>query len=529
MKKIQCEVCGSTEIKKISDDLFECQSCGIQYEKSEIQKLLVEITGEVKIDHTEDAEKMLVRARQFEEKGDIQKAKEYYERALDYEPENAEAHGKLEEIDLAENLPPEVEDNVFIVEKDIESEKATENFLKFLMHQDNIVSDIYKEIEIISVEEKYYPFIQIQGRYSGQYTGTAVYVHREPFTDWKVETKYIDGKRYEKRVPFTNYRDIEDPKPVDGFCVANCTSILSVSKEFNSFFTSVSPKKFDEYVKNSKDHIDEYMLKDFERFLTGEISKINESMILFEMNSSVEETDNLSYYKGLPIEAKELDAEWMQRASSCQLDYAGNLCIENAKSKIPGKFSRDVNVNYGADYEESKIIYFPAQIIEYVYKGDFHKAIVSLVKKYNAISATYPYSLEQEKITSDSEEKLSTASNQYGTMYLGGALSMIGIVAFLPSLVYDKAKLCIGAVIVGVLLMLENVIRRHLKVNKIKNTERNASIALENARVQELKRESDVFFENYTDVDHINKAKEAVKSISTYSSDITKISKKYSG
>lgn len=142
---------------------------------------------------------MLVRARQFEEKGDIQKAKEYYERALDYDPENAEAHGKLAEIELAENVQPEVENNVFIVVKDIESKKATENFLKFLMHQDNIVSDIYKEIEIISVEEKYYPFIQIRGKYSGRYTGTAVYVHREPFTDWKVETKYIDGKKIRKK------------------------------------------------------------------------------------------------------------------------------------------------------------------------------------------------------------------------------------------------------------------------------------------------------------------------------------------
>lgn len=271
------------------------------------------------------------------------------------------------------------------------------------------------------------------------------------------------------------------------------------------------------------------MLKDFERFLTGEISKINENMILFEMNSSVEEADNLSYYKDLPIEAKELDVEWMQRASSCQLDYAGNLCIENAESKIPGNFARDVNVNYGADYEESKIIYFPAQIIEYVYKGEFHKAIVSLVKKYNVISATYPYSLEQEEIKKDSEKKMLTASNQYGTMYLGGTLFIIGMVAFLPSLVYDKARLCIAAVIVGVLLMLENVIRRYLRVNKLKNVERNASSNLENARVQALKRESDVFFENYTDIEHINEAREAVKKISTYSSDISKISKKYSG
>lgn len=41
MKKMQCEVCGSTDIKKIDDTTFECQSCGVQYSKEEVQKLLV--------------------------------------------------------------------------------------------------------------------------------------------------------------------------------------------------------------------------------------------------------------------------------------------------------------------------------------------------------------------------------------------------------------------------------------------------------------------------------------------------------
>ena len=44
MKKMQCEVCGSTDIKKIDDTTFECQSCGVQYSNEEVKKLLVEIT-----------------------------------------------------------------------------------------------------------------------------------------------------------------------------------------------------------------------------------------------------------------------------------------------------------------------------------------------------------------------------------------------------------------------------------------------------------------------------------------------------
>lgn len=45
MKKLQCEVCGSTDIKKTSEDSFECQSCGVKYSKNDVQALLVEING----------------------------------------------------------------------------------------------------------------------------------------------------------------------------------------------------------------------------------------------------------------------------------------------------------------------------------------------------------------------------------------------------------------------------------------------------------------------------------------------------
>ena len=43
MKKMKCEICGSIDIKKIDDDIFECQECGVQYAKDEAIKLLTEI------------------------------------------------------------------------------------------------------------------------------------------------------------------------------------------------------------------------------------------------------------------------------------------------------------------------------------------------------------------------------------------------------------------------------------------------------------------------------------------------------
>jgi hypothetical protein len=56
MKKMQCEVCGSTDIKKIDDSIFECQSCGVQYSKDEVQKLLVEIPDMAGTDVSQELE-----------------------------------------------------------------------------------------------------------------------------------------------------------------------------------------------------------------------------------------------------------------------------------------------------------------------------------------------------------------------------------------------------------------------------------------------------------------------------------------
>ena len=42
MKKMVCEVCGSTRIQK-NNNIFECQECGIQYSLEEIRKLLVDV------------------------------------------------------------------------------------------------------------------------------------------------------------------------------------------------------------------------------------------------------------------------------------------------------------------------------------------------------------------------------------------------------------------------------------------------------------------------------------------------------
>ena len=49
MKAVKCELCGSTDIKKV-DGEYECQYCHTRYSTEEAKKLMVEIEGTVKID-----------------------------------------------------------------------------------------------------------------------------------------------------------------------------------------------------------------------------------------------------------------------------------------------------------------------------------------------------------------------------------------------------------------------------------------------------------------------------------------------
>ena len=176
MKKMQCEVCGSTDIKKIDDTTFECQSCGVQYAKDEVQKLLVEVTGSVKIDRSEEIKNTLKRAENFEKEGNIQKAEQYYNAVLDLDPENERAIQRLEYI-RKESAKPQ---NIYILERNLSAEESFDTFLQKLKTLKNIAPDIYKEIEIISKTEKYYPFAIMYGTYSGTYSGTACYSETIP-------------------------------------------------------------------------------------------------------------------------------------------------------------------------------------------------------------------------------------------------------------------------------------------------------------------------------------------------------------
>ena len=48
MRKLQCEACGSNEIVKIADDMFECKYCGLKYTLATVRSLIIEEDVKVK-------------------------------------------------------------------------------------------------------------------------------------------------------------------------------------------------------------------------------------------------------------------------------------------------------------------------------------------------------------------------------------------------------------------------------------------------------------------------------------------------
>ena len=90
MKKIKCEMCGSTELMK-QDGFFQCENCGCKYSLEEAKKLMVEIEGAIKIDTSEELANLYMLARRAKDSSNIGEALKYYNLVLVKDPTSWEA------------------------------------------------------------------------------------------------------------------------------------------------------------------------------------------------------------------------------------------------------------------------------------------------------------------------------------------------------------------------------------------------------------------------------------------------------
>ena len=113
MKQLKCEMCGGTDLVK-QDGVFVCQSCGIKYSLEEAKKMMiegvVEVKGTVSIDHSNELNNYLIRAKEFFDRKEYFDAELYYNKVLDIDANNIEAKNgisRIEKIITSPNLTVE--------------------------------------------------------------------------------------------------------------------------------------------------------------------------------------------------------------------------------------------------------------------------------------------------------------------------------------------------------------------------------------------------------------------------------------
>ena len=94
MKKLTCEMCGSTDIVK-QEGVFVCQTCGLKYSVEDAKRMMADgvdgVTTTVKVDNTGKLDNLFKLARRAKDDNNIEKATQYYEQILLEDPLNWEA------------------------------------------------------------------------------------------------------------------------------------------------------------------------------------------------------------------------------------------------------------------------------------------------------------------------------------------------------------------------------------------------------------------------------------------------------
>lgn len=534
MKKMQCEVCGSNEIKKVADGVFECQSCGVQYSKEDVQKLLVEITGSVKIDHSDEVKNAITRAEQFNDEGNIDKAEEYYNKALDMDAENSQAKEEIKKIKKEKSLPQ----NLFFLKKDIDGNDSITTFLKGLKEENNIAPDIYKEIEIISITEKYFPFLIISGTYSGSYYGTACYGRLVEYTDWEDYTDFVDGKfvtrrRQIKRPPTIVY---DEKKPSNGTYSTEYRGIYSISSNFNKLLTEYEPNVFD-IMRSSEDGDIEFLNSSLIKSIEDKLNSCRDG--LYENIIKIR-PDNMP--SDIPVDFISNDKAWLKRAKSLYKKGVNSECGLCAESCIGGDKAENVSFDYKIDREDISNLYLPIQVIKYAYKGDICCAINILSSKCNTSIFVYPYFKQLENIVYKCNQENSNRAQSVENIRPKGGYGAwawtVAVFALLIGWAFGKNTYLFRDILyifsyinfgLGAFLTILGVINR-FKLNKIKKENlisqeinKNKVKSVQNHNKKELEKEYKIFFDNYTGIESISKCNDILEKSCDFSCQISEI------
>ena len=488
MKKMQCEVCGSNEIKKVGDGVFECQSCGVQYSKEEVQKLLVEITGKVKIDHTDEVQNNIKRGNQYEQSGNTAKAKEYYNKALDLDADNVEAQENIKKASEMQQF-----DKYYIIEPDVNPEDNVKDFLKQLAATENIACDIYKEISIKNVTEKFYTFLFMKGKYKCDWSLTACHRYYENETVYTEKYDSKTNKRYKE--PETKKVERIERVPMHGTKVYDAEQLVLGSNSLNKDISCVS-----ESLVNS-------LIADFEQLQNNKYSEYTSKRI---DPKTVEKENGIYKYCGIPLDLKVENSVYNTRKNAMK-DSADQKAVDEVIAGLNCDFFEGVSATRMELSQTVAYICLPVQIIEYTYKGKTYIAVSDLLSYTTTMPMTYPCDVE----LADSMSELNTQKDKVkkSHWYLPGlVLCGIGLLFLLLVMITDLLGMITDAQegvilvlmmliseLVGLIAILVGGIVQHMRTKKYQQNATDIKRSLFDPRVSALEEGKARFFKEYSD------------------------------
>ena len=125
---MKCPNCSAEIILDDSREFWYCQYCGTKIVQD---KIIVEYQGNLQINHSQEAENLVLRAQEFLRQGLLEQAIEYYNRALDLDAKNEKARLGLRQIVIIKtNNALKLAKSLFDVKRYKESEEQYKRVLE---------------------------------------------------------------------------------------------------------------------------------------------------------------------------------------------------------------------------------------------------------------------------------------------------------------------------------------------------------------------------------------------------------------
>lgn len=493
MKQLTCEMCGSTDLLK-QDGVFVCQSCGCKYSVEEARKMMIEGTVDVSgstvfIDNTKQIENDLKRAKQYENEGDSFSAAEYYNKVLDAEAENIEAKEGLTRLKNKSKYL-----DYYVVEPKISSEESVKRFLQSLSTAENIICDIYGNIKIKSIIEKYYNFSFLKA--NGYVSWTAIRCDEYTENETVYKTEYQNGRQI--KVPETKKVTKVERTPINGSAEWNCQKLFFAS---NAIVNAIGGKN-----NTFADELNE-------KFIELQDDNYGDYNPVRLDSSKLIEKDGLTNYDGIEIELS-IDTSLERNISSQLINTEMNNCCEGVLGRSLHTYYENINSTTHTSSETIARILIPIQIITYEYKGKEYVAVSDMISNDQFIQ-TIPTDTDLHNSRKEIEEatdNINTNAISVGKTFMGiGIVSMvIGVIAsflgFEDGILAGLMITFIISDVLGLILFFAGSSSVKKKRKEIAAKETEMSKLLVEPRVNIMNNSKRNFFANYSDPSSVETA-----------------------